>query len=124
LFASSLVQKSIGFKAINSKDRQNLKNYVEQCVFYDIHHGKYSFDDLRQTEDSWQLISAKPSPIRSFLMDSKVVTCKEGTSLLEQRWNDIITESGIKYAKAIFPGLKKQSEAQLQTALLGSLETS
>ncbi|MGE4348872.1 MAG: conjugal transfer protein TraG N-terminal domain-containing protein [Candidatus Berkiella sp.] len=124
LFASSLVQKSIGFKAINSKDRQNLKNYVEQCVFYDIHHGKYSFDDLRQTEDIWQLISAKPSPIRSFLMDSKVATCKEGTLLLEQRWNDIITESGIKYAKAIFPGLKKQSEAQLKTALLGSLEIS
>ncbi len=124
LFASSLVQKSVGFKVINNKDRQNLKNYVEQCVFYDIHHGKYSFDDLRQTEDIWQLVAAKPSPIRSFLMDSKVVTCKEGTMLLEQRWSDIITESGIKYAKAIFPGMKKQSEAQLKTALLGSLETS
>lgn len=124
LFASSLVQKSTGFKVINTKDRQNLKNYVEQCVFYDMHHGKYSFDELRQTEDIWQLISAKPSPIRSFLMDSKVETCKEGTVLLEQRWHEILNESGLKYARAIFPGMKKQSEAQLKTALLGSLETS
>jgi len=124
LFASSLVQKSTGFIVINAKDGQNLKNYVEQCVFYDIHHGKYSYDELKEADDIWQLVSAKPSPIRAFLFDNKVVTCQEGTTLLEQRWNDIITESGVKYAKAIFPGLKKQSEAQLKTALLSSLETS
>lgn len=116
LFASSLFQKSIGFSVVNSNDKQNLNNYVEQCVFYDIHHGKYQLTDLLMSEDLWCLVSAKPSPIRSFLMDDKIVTCKEGTLLLENRWIDIVEESSVKYAKAIFPGLKKQENEKLKLA--------
>ncbi len=124
LFASSLMHKSSGFQAINAQDRENLKSYVEQCVFYDIHHGKYSKSDLLNSDDIWGLVSAKPSPIRAFVMDSKIATCKDGTLLLDARLKEVLKESGVKYAKAIFPGLKSKTDELLKTELFSYLGSS
>jgi len=118
LFASNLMHKAPSIQAINAQDRENLKSYVEQCVFYDIHHGKYSKSELLNSDNIWGLVSAKPSPIRSFVLDSKIVTCKDGTPTLTERLKEIEEETGIKYAKAIFPGLKFKEDALLKQSLI------
>jgi conjugal transfer mating pair stabilization protein TraG len=124
LFASNLMHKAPSIQAINAQDRENLKSYVEQCVFYDIHHGKYSKSDLLNSDDIWGLVSKKPSPIRAFMLDSEIQTCKDGTILLEARLKEIAKESGIKYAKAIFPGLKSKTDEALKIELLSYLGSS
>ena len=46
---------------------QDLDHFMDQCVFYDILLGKYTLNDLMQTEDIWGFIgSHSPSMARAF----------------------------------------------------------
>lgn len=90
LFASHLILQSRTFKIMNEELAQNMRQFVGQCVFYDMLHGrKYTLETLRHSDDIWKLVSENASPVQSFLWRdlsvpgeararAQIITCKEG----------------------------------------------
>ncbi|MDR2781595.1 MAG: conjugal transfer protein TraG N-terminal domain-containing protein, partial [Holosporaceae bacterium] len=65
MFGSDILEKSKTFKIVSPNFRENMRNFVGQCVKYDIMlNGKYSFEELRNSSDLWGLISAHASQNR------------------------------------------------------------
>lgn len=45
--------------------KENIRNFVGQCVKYDIMlNNKYTIEELRNTNDLWELITSNPSKNR------------------------------------------------------------
>src|SRR6185312_982357 len=100
---------------------QNLRGFVQQCVAYDIHFGKYSLQDVKHTDDLWGLVSQKPSPLRRFLWQplkgagphSKLsaehnpsrptlMTCKQGVQAFNAQWGSELQSSLSRVGKKLF----------------------
>lgn len=45
---------------------RNMRDFVHNCVTFDILFGKYSMDDLKQSANIWDLIKASTSNVRMF----------------------------------------------------------
>lgn len=74
---------------------------------------KYTIDDLRNTDDIWGLISASPSPVRSFLWrDPKaddaprgrpdIISCQVGVARINRLWAIELDRSANLFGKKIF----------------------
>ena len=127
IFGSRLMDDLNGLRIENADIRQNYKEFVSQCVFYDILlGGKYTFDDLMKTGDIWTLVKSKASPLRMFpYIDTNTrtgdfVTCKAGILELEKHWGKIVETAAIPLGQKYFGG--SNNEAKL--ALLQGLDTS
>jgi conjugal transfer mating pair stabilization protein TraG len=91
VMASNLIASARTFHITNSDLAETMRSFVNQCVVYEALLGKkYTFHDLKNATDIWQLVSSDPSPARSFTFKapgkdqkSKIVTCAQGVSLLE-----------------------------------------
>jgi len=98
LMASNLIQQAKTFRITNEDVAENMRNFVCQCVAYEAMLGyKYTLEDLRHTSDLWELVSANPSRIRSFVWREphkqgepanppEIISCKEGVNRLNQIW--------------------------------------
>lgn len=98
LMASNLIQQARTFRITNEDVAENMRNFVCQCVAYEAMLGyKYTFEDLRHSSDIWELISARPSRIRSFIWrhphkaneaapPPEIINCQEGVKRLNQLW--------------------------------------
>ena len=65
VFGSDILEKAKEFKIVNQNFRENVKNFVRQCVKYDIMlNNKYTFDQLRDSNNLWELVSSNPSKVR------------------------------------------------------------
>ena len=114
LFASDILQKAKTFHITNSDLAENMKSFVGQCVLYDAMLGrKYTINDLRNSDDIWGLVSAHPSPARSFVWrDLKlpdqprgrpnIIACTEGVIKFNQLWASEITHAANLFGKKIF----------------------
>ena len=61
LFGSDIMEKAKTFKITNANFRENFRNFVGQCVKYDIMlNQKYTFDDLKNSNNLWEVISSNP----------------------------------------------------------------
>lgn len=105
LFASSLVRNTSQLQIPDPAFKESLKGYIKECVFYDIHLGSYTIKDLLTTNDVWALITERPSPNRSFLMNNKIMTCRDGVKELSSSWKDVNETTLSKYAKLLVPGV-------------------
>ncbi len=86
VFGSNILEQMKNYRIIGKSNQENMRNFVGQCVKYDIMiNNKYSFDDLMNTNDIWGLVSSNPSEVRGFYWTSsgsdskKFVTCKDAT---------------------------------------------
>jgi len=93
LFGSNILEKAKTFKITNRNFKENMRNFVGQCVKYDIMlNHKYTFDDLVNTNDIWSLVSSNPSSIRGFLWQpegggkAQYVTCKKAVEKFDKLW--------------------------------------
>ena len=114
LFASNIMQKAKSFHITNADLEENMRSFVGQCVLYDAMLGrKYTIDDLRNTDDIWGLISASPSPVRSFLWrDPKaddaprgrpdIISCQVGVARINRLWAIELDRSANLFGKKIF----------------------
>ncbi|MBP9777577.1 MAG: conjugal transfer protein TraG N-terminal domain-containing protein [Rickettsiaceae bacterium] len=103
LFASHVVRNASQVKIIDSEFKKSLNSYLEQCVFYDIYLGAYTLEQLLRTDDIWGLVTTNASANRSFMLDNKVVICREGVKELQSRFDNSAENAIGKYAKLIFP---------------------
>ncbi len=114
LFASNILQKAKSFHIANEDLSENMKSFVGQCVLYDAMLGrKYTIEDLRNTDDIWGLISASPSPVRSFLWRDPrtddaprgrpdIITCQVGVARINRLWAGELDRSANLFGTKIF----------------------
>jgi len=126
LMGSKLVDMSTSFYVTNSEFAKNLREYSKQCIFYDMLLGKYSFDNLKNSDNIWELVSQNPSPARSFVYsqngDESIITCQIGTWLLTQYWPTETNNALELFGKRIFP--KSQTSTMAKNKLLSMLPIS
>ena len=59
MFGSDILEKSKTFKITNTNFNENMRNFVGQCIKYDIMlNDKYTYDDLKNAPDIWGLVGS------------------------------------------------------------------
>ncbi len=108
VFASNLIKNAKQFHLVDENVSENMRGFVTQCSAYDAMLGrKYTFQDLKNTDDIWGLITASPSPVRSFLwkesgQKSQIVTCQVGAQKLNSIFGREIANSADSFGKKLF----------------------
>ena len=78
LFGSRLIMATKDFRILNPVLKEEMNDYLRSCVVGDMKlNRKYSFDELENSTNIWQLISAKASPLRMTMVNGKLVSCLE-----------------------------------------------
>ena len=114
LFASHLLQQAKTFRITNEDVAENMRQFVGQCVAYDALLGrKYTIEELRHSDDIWELVSSNASPVRSFLWRDlradgrdrerpQIITCREGVVRFNRLWNSEIDNTALLFGRKIF----------------------
>ena len=74
IFGQRLVEASTHFEITDQRVAGNLSEFWQNCVFYDILLGLYTWDDLMSADDLWGFVQANTSLARTF-----VYTATDGT---------------------------------------------
>lgn len=115
IFASKMLAKAHEFKIVDPTFNSNMERFVNQCIVYDAMIGvKYSWKDLKTTEDMWALVSERPSKILGFTYRDQeanppinsIVTCSKGVELLKAQWNKQIDLAAQTYGQMFFTSKK------------------
>ncbi len=115
VFASNLLKNAKIFHIVDENVAENMRGFVTQCVAYDALLGrKYTFQDLKTTDDIWTLVTSNPSPVRAFLWQeagkkSEIVTCKVGAEKLSTLFGKEIDKSADFFGKRFFGAGNKSS---------------
>lgn len=111
LFGSNIMEKAKTFRITNRSFKENMRNFVGQCVKYDIMlNHKYSFDDLVNSNDIWSKVSSSPSKIRGFLWQPEGggrahhVTCADAVKNFNDLWAKEIDRSSSVLGRKFFSG--------------------
>jgi len=120
LFASHIVRNTSQMKITDPDLNKSLKSYINNCVFYDVYLGSYSFKDLLTSENTWELITQNASVNRSFDLNGNITVCKDGIGYFNDKWNGAIDNTILKYANLILPGNKSNND-DLKTKILTSV---
>lgn len=80
VMASNLVTAASTFQITDPVFENNMEDFINQCVFYDLLLDKYSAQDLLTTSNIWQFVTQNASPARVFMYGHTVVTCKDGVT--------------------------------------------
>jgi len=121
VFASRLMTMANQFEISDAVFDSNLKEFIHQCVFYDILLNKYSIDDLLNANNLWQFVTANASPARAFMYNGTVTVCKDGATSLSHDWLKVLDDSLNDYSQRLYPNLsnekaKAQFGSDLQTS--------
>ena len=139
IFGARLADKATRLEVTDAVFARNLRNYARQCVFPALLLGHVSADDLRESTDIWQLVtatgtpSAGASPARmvefatrqaasgtgATPIDRQIVTCRDAAGRLNAQWNVEIARAGTIFGRRIFPDAR--TEALARAELLAAL---
>lgn len=112
VMASQLVTAASTFQITDPVFQENLQDFINQCVFYDLLLNKYSAQDLLTSSNIWQFVAQNASPARAFMYNHTVTTCKDGVVSLNQDWKIAIDQAGGRYGARLFPA-NQQAKTQL-----------
>ena len=139
IFGARLAGKATRLEVTDAVFARNIRNYARQCVFPALLLGHVSADDLRESTDIWQLVtatgtpSAGASPARmvefatrqaatgtgATTVDRQIVTCRDAAGRLNAQWNAEIARAGTIFGRRIFPDAR--TDALARAELLASL---
>lgn len=117
--ASQLVAKASRFTVTDADMAANLREFVQQCVIIDIAKGKYTINELLESNNVWEMLKTQASPARGFpyrninnkVIDTKILTCQEGAAKLDIAWTKAIDKSKKIYGARFFPNSKNPANA-------------
>ena len=66
LFGSNLLRAASQFEITDSRLASNVSEFMQQCVFYDILTGFYTWGDIVNEPDLWTMLQTTANPARSF----------------------------------------------------------
>lgn len=133
LFAANLIQHAKTFRITNEDLASNMREFVGHCVAYDAMLGrKYTIDDLRHSDDIWELVSTRASPVRSFVWRQphnpgepaarpEIITCREGVARFNRLWGVELERTATLFGQKIFG---KNGLIHPKVALLQHLQSS
>lgn len=110
-FGAALISQTRNFKIQDSAFRENMENFIDNCVIYDVMVGtKYSASELKDSQNIWKLVSENASSIRMMnyrdqadnKLGRKLVTCKEGALNLSNYWRTDIDKLADRFGVTIF----------------------
>ena len=111
VFGSDILEKAKEFKIVNQNFRENVKNFVGQCVKYDIMlNNKYTFDQLRDSNNLWELVSSNPSKVRGMFWipieggKATYITCDGAVKKFNAVWKAELDRISFAGAKRMFTG--------------------
>ena len=139
LFGSNIMEKAKTFRITNQQFKENMRNFVGQCVKYDIMlNHKYTFDQLRNTNDIWSLVSSNPSQNRGFFWQpegggkAEYVSCAKAVENFNKLWVEEYNRSFSLMGRKFFSGRflnhegnksdKLEMNAALENALRGEIK--
>lgn len=97
---------------ISNDTFKNFKEYVSECVVYDIALGKYSVDHLLSQDNMWAYIKSKASPHGGVIYGERqddgsvkndFFTCREAAARLDATWNKEIKDASFAIGKTLYP---------------------
>lgn len=109
LFGSNMLRAASQFEITDSRLAGNISEFMQQCVFYDILTGFYTWGDIVNEPDLWNMLRTSANPARSFqYLDAantkSIVTCPAGAALLDADWANELTQAQTVYGNRMFPG--------------------
>lgn len=109
LFGSNMLQAASQFEITDARLAGNISEFMQQCVFYDILTGFYTWGDIVNEPDLWNMLRTSANPARSFQYldaagDKSIVTCPVGAALLDADWSNEQTQAQSIYSSRMFPG--------------------
>ena len=109
LFGSNLLRAASQFEITDSRLAGNVSEFMQQCVFYDILTGFYTWGDIVDEPDLWNMLQSTANPARSFqYLDASgsktIMTCPTGAAQLDSDWSAEITRAQAIYSSRMFPG--------------------
>ena len=111
MFGSDILEKSKTFKITNTNFKENMRNFVGQCIKYDIMlNDKYTFDKLKNSNDIWTLVSEKPSVNRGIFWipleggRAEYVTCAQAIGKFDAAWKKEIDKTSFNLGLKMFSG--------------------
>lgn len=113
MMASDMVRKSSSYKIQDPDFASNIRSYIQQCIQYDLLHGKYTVRELFNSDNIWKFTTQNASQARAFLYDGKIVTCAVGATTLGNDWDNEIKTSKLTFAARLF-GDKQDTTADEQ----------
>lgn len=113
VFASRLVESAGQFEIDDAEFDANLKEFVNQCVFYDLLLNKYSINELSTTNNIWEFVSANASKARAFLYKDAITSCSMGAKSLTEDWKSVKDEAISRYSQRIYPSVSREKAKQL-----------
>lgn len=108
VMASRLVKSASQFQITDPVYSENLEQFIQGCVNYDLMLGKYTMKDLMSTDDLWGFVSEHASPANAFIYNSVVTTCRDGANALGADWNNQLEQATVQYGTRLFPELNEQ----------------
>ncbi len=109
LFGSNLLRAASQFEITDSRLAANVSEFMQQCVFYDILTGFYTWGDIVNEPDLWGMLQSTANPARSFQYQDtsgskSILTCPAGAALLNTDWGNEMTQAQAVYGGRMFPG--------------------
>jgi conjugal transfer mating pair stabilization protein TraG len=103
LAGSHIVQASRLFDIVDVELKQEVANYMQQCVMGDVHlNHKYTLQVLHESHVIWDLISQHASPVRETQVDMRSVTCHVAADRLNQKLTEDIKKASAFYGVGVF----------------------
>lgn len=108
---AKLVANASHFDFVSNDMANNMREFVKECVYYDLALGKYSVDELKNTDDLWAFISANASPLGGVIYQStnngpvsrEFLSCNETAIRINQDWSQELRKAYQFYGKKLFP---------------------
>ena len=124
-----LVANASHFDFVSNDMANNMREYVKECVYYDIAYGKYTIDDLKNTDNLWRLVSQNASPLGGVIYQSttndvterEFLTCQETARKIQHAWPDELRKAYAYYGKKLFPFGGRPSGVNSETLLRQNL---
>ena len=95
MFGAQVISELRNFKIQNPVFRENMENYISNCMMYDVMIGKkYDIQDLRSSTDILQLLTENASTLRmvNFRNDKhqgrEMINCKQAISRISQSFQE------------------------------------
>ena len=109
LFGSNMLRAASQFEITDARLAGNVSEFMQQCVFYDILTGFYTWGDIVNEPDLWSMLRTTANPARSFqYLDAtgskSIVTCPAGAAQLNTDWSSELTRAQSIYGNRMFPG--------------------
>ena len=117
LFGSKVLERTAREEIYSSELSSNMKEFIDQCISYDIALNIYDFDDLKEATDIWDFLTIQnsQSTVRMFTYFtgniSEYVTCSEGAIKLEEDFDSEIQTVLAKIYKSMFGDDYSDSQA-------------